>query len=55
MWYNIIPSFVPMDVTIYPMYYFKIKRYDPLISRRKERHVANNNQLKLMPPIKQLE
>jgi hypothetical protein len=55
MWYHIIPSFVPMDVTVYPTYYFKIKGHDPLISKSKERHATNNNQLKLMPPIKQLE
>jgi hypothetical protein len=44
-----------MDVIMYPTYYFKINGYDPLISRRKERHAADNNQLKLVPPIKQLE
>jgi hypothetical protein len=32
MWYNIVPPFVPMDLNMYFMDYFKINRFDPLIS-----------------------
>jgi len=53
MWYNIIPSFVPMDFNMYSMYYSKIKGLDPLISRRKKGFVANVIQPKLMLLVKQ--
>jgi len=38
MWYNTIPPFVPMDPNMYSMYYYGIKRHDPLIFRKKERY-----------------
>ncbi len=54
MWYNIL-TFIPMDPNMYFMYYFRIKRFDPLIYRRKERYVADITKAKLVPPIEQLE
>jgi hypothetical protein len=36
MWYNIIPSFVPMDLNMYSMYYSRIKGPDPLISQKRK-------------------
>jgi hypothetical protein len=36
MWYNTLPSFVPMDFNMYSMYYLGIKGHDPLISRRRK-------------------
>jgi hypothetical protein len=53
MWY-IVPSSVPMDPTMYSMYYSRIKRLDPLVSKRKKGYVINAIQLEQMPPIKQL-
>ncbi len=41
MWYNTIPSFVPMDLHTYCTYYYGIKGFDTLISRRKEIHASN--------------
>jgi hypothetical protein len=43
-----------MDLNMYPPYYFGIKGLDPLISG-KEGYVVGTNQLKLVPPIEQLE
>ncbi len=53
MWYNIIPSFVPMDLNIYSMYYSKIKGLDPLIFGRKKGFVTNVTQPKLVLLVKQ--
>ncbi len=53
MWYNIIPSFVPMDLNIYSMYYSKIKGLDPLIFGRKKGFVTNVTQPKLVIIVKQ--
>ncbi len=36
MWYNSIPSFVPMDHNMYLMYYSKIKGSYPFIFGKKE-------------------
>lgn len=52
MWYNIVPSFVPMDFNVYSMYYLGIKGLDPLISRRKEQYATSINQLESMPLVK---
>jgi hypothetical protein len=54
MWYNTIPSFVPMDPNMYSMYYLGIKGLDPLISGRKKGYATNVIEPKLMPPIEQL-
>jgi hypothetical protein len=51
MWYNIVPSFVPMDPNMYPMYYFGIKGLDPLISVIKEWYVASITQSELVPHV----
>jgi len=53
MWYNIIPSFVPMDPNMYFMYYSKIKGLDPLIFGRKKGSIANVTQLQLVPLVEQ--
>jgi hypothetical protein len=37
MWYNTIP---PFDPNMYSMYYYGIKRLDPLIFRKKERYAV---------------
>ncbi len=55
MWYNTVPPFIPMDPNMYSMYYSIIKGLDPLISERKERYVTGITQVKLVPPIEQLE
>jgi hypothetical protein len=55
MWYNTLPSFVPVDPNVYSTYYYGIKEFDPLIFGRKEIHVAGTIQLELVPPIEQLE
>jgi hypothetical protein len=55
MWYNTIPSFVPMDFHMYSTYYSGIEGHGPLISRRNKRYATNTTQLKSMPPIEQLE
>jgi hypothetical protein len=39
MWYNILPSFVPMDLYMYPTYYFEIKGPNPLIVGKKKGYV----------------
>jgi hypothetical protein len=44
MWYNTIPSFVPMDPNMYSSYYFIIKGLDPLIFGRKEIYATNTIQ-----------
>jgi hypothetical protein len=36
MWYNTLPSFVPMDPNVYSTYYYGIKEFDPLIFGRKK-------------------
>jgi hypothetical protein len=54
MWYNTIPSFVPMDRNMYSMYYSKTKGPNPLISRRRKGYVVNVTQLEKVPPIEQL-
>ncbi len=53
MWYNIIPSFVPMDLNMYSMYYSRIKELDPLIFGRKKGSVVSVIQPKLVPLVKQ--
>jgi hypothetical protein len=54
MWYNIVPSFVPMDPNVYSMYYLGIKGLYPLISRGKKGDAIDVTQPKLVPPIEQL-
>jgi hypothetical protein len=54
MWYNAIPSFVPMNVNMYYMYYSRIKGPDPLIFRRKEGYAIGVIQPKPMPTIERL-
>jgi hypothetical protein len=54
MWYNIVPSFVPMDPNLYPMYYLVIKRPDPLISRRKKGFAVYVAQPQQAPLVEQL-
>jgi hypothetical protein len=44
MWYNIVPSFVPMDLNMSSMYYSRIKGLDPLISRRKKGYATGVTQ-----------
>ncbi len=51
MWYNTIPSFVPMDFNMYFAYYSRIKGHDPLISRRKERYAIHTTQLEWYHPL----
>ncbi len=53
MWYNIIPSFVPMDPNVNSMYYSRIKRLGPLIFGRRKGFVACVTQPKLMPCVNQ--
>jgi hypothetical protein len=53
MWYNTIPSFIPMDPNMYSSYYFGIKGPDPLIFRRKEIHVVGTFQIELVPLVEQ--
>ncbi len=55
MWYNTIPSFVPMDFNMCSAYYSRIKGHDPLISRRKERYATNTIGLEPMAHVEQLE
>ncbi len=38
---NIVPSFVPMDLNMYSMYYLGIKGLDPLTFGRKKGYVNN--------------
>jgi hypothetical protein len=45
MWFNTVPSFVPMDLNMYTMYYLGIKGPDPMIFRRKEGYATNVIQL----------
>ncbi len=33
MWYNVIPPFVPLDPSLYPTYFTRIKGLDPSIFR----------------------
>jgi hypothetical protein len=54
MWYNTIPSFVPMDLNMYSMYYLGIKGLDPLMYGRRKGYAINVIQLKQMPPLEQL-
>jgi hypothetical protein len=54
MWYNTIPPFIPMDPSMYFMYYFGIKGLDPLISKKREKYVVGITQTEPMPPIEQL-
>jgi len=44
-----------MDPNMYSMYYFGIKRPDPLIFGRREKYEDDTTQVKPMPPIEQLE
>jgi hypothetical protein len=55
MWYNILPPFVPMDPNMYSMYYFGMKRHNPLIFGKHERYAINITQLESVPPIEQME
>jgi hypothetical protein len=41
MWYNVVPSFVPMDFNMYSMYYSRIKGLDPLIFTKKKGYATN--------------
>jgi hypothetical protein len=54
MWYNTIPSFVPMDPNMYFMYYPGIKGLDPLIFGRKKAYATSVIQLDSMPLVEQL-
>jgi hypothetical protein len=54
MWYNTIPSFIPMDPKMCSMYYFKIKGPDPLISRRNKGYVVDAIQLEQVPLVEQV-
>jgi len=54
MWYNTIPSFVPMDLNMYSMYYSRINKPNPLLSKRKKGYVVDVTQLKRVPYIEQL-
>jgi hypothetical protein len=54
MWYNTIPSFVPMDLNMYSMYYSRIKGLDPLNSKIKKGYATSVTQPEPMPPIGQL-
>jgi hypothetical protein len=51
MWYNTIPSFVPMDPNMYSTYYSRINGHDPLISRKHEKSAIGTIQRELVPPI----
>jgi hypothetical protein len=31
MWYSVVPPFIPVDLNMYSMYYYGIKRPGPLI------------------------
>jgi hypothetical protein len=53
MWYNTLPSFIPMDLNMFFLYYSRIKGLDPLIFGRKERHVVGIIQSKLVPLVEQ--
>jgi hypothetical protein len=44
MWYNTIPSFVPMDPNMYSMYYLGIKGLDPLTFGRKKGYATSVTQ-----------
>jgi len=46
MWYNTIPSFIPMDINMYSTYYSRIKGPDPLIFGRSKRYAVDVIQLK---------
>ncbi len=54
MWYNIIPSFIPMNPNMYFMYYSRIKGLNPLIFGRKEGYAINVTKLKIIPHVEQL-
>jgi hypothetical protein len=54
MWYNIVPSFVPMDLNMYSMYYLGIKGLDPLIYRRKKGYATSVTKPKSVPHVEQL-
>jgi hypothetical protein len=54
MWYNTIPSFVPMDPNMYSMYYLGIKRLDPLILRRNKVYATSVTQPEPMSHVEQL-
>jgi hypothetical protein len=54
MWYNIVPSFIPMDPNMYSMYYSGIKGPDQLIFGRRKGYVVSFVQLEQVPPIEQL-
>jgi hypothetical protein len=54
MWYNIVPSFVPMDFNVYSMYYLGIKGLNPLIFGKNKGVVASVTQLEPMPFVEQL-
>jgi hypothetical protein len=54
MWYNAIPYFVPMNPNMYYMYYSKIKRPNPLISRIKEGYAVGVTRPEPMPTIERL-
>jgi hypothetical protein len=54
MWYNTVPSFVPMDPNMYSMYCSRIKGPNPLISRRNKGYVVGVTQLEQVPLFEQL-
>jgi hypothetical protein len=53
MWYNTIPSFVPMDPNMYSTYYSRINGLDPFIYGRKERRAIGTIQPELTPHVEQ--
>jgi hypothetical protein len=52
MWYSIVPSFVPMDLSMYFMYYSGIKGFDLLSFGRKNGYVVDVTQP--VPHVEQL-
>jgi len=41
MWYNTLPSFVPMDPNMYSMYYLGIEGFNPLIFGKLKKNATN--------------
>jgi hypothetical protein len=53
MWYNTIPSFVPMDPKMYSTYYSRINGPNPFIFGRKEKYATGTIQRELIPRVEQ--
>ncbi len=51
MWYNVIPLFVPLDLSLYPTYPIETKRLDPSIFRNYTGYVPRNVYLIPKQPI----